>query len=89
MTLARNGPVTEMMTLKEARERMGYTQQRLADAAGLSIATIRDLEQHIRTQVRDRTWSTLTRLLVVQGFSDIKRRAESGPDGADGVGDAD
>ena len=58
-------PRGHVKPLKEAREGMGYTQQALATAAGLSIATIRDLEQHIRVRVRDRTWNTLCDLLLV------------------------
>ena len=67
---------TAQKTLKEAREGMGYTQQGLDQAANLSIATIRDLEQHIRIRVRDRTWATLCGLLQVDGFSDIGKRSD-------------
>lgn len=69
-------PENDFKTLKAAREGAGYTQQGLAQAAGLSIATIRDLEQHVRVRVRDRTWATLCRLLAVEGFADIGKRSD-------------
>jgi transcriptional regulator with XRE-family HTH domain len=75
---------TKLLTLKKAREAADLTQQELAVAARLSIATIRDLEQHIRVKVRDRTWHTLTRLLGVEGFADISRRSDD--ESAGGVG---
>lgn len=69
-------PENDLKTLQDARKGAGYTQQGLAQAAGLSIATIRDLEQHVRTRVRDRTWATLCRLLSVEGFADIGKRSD-------------
>lgn len=65
---------TDLPTLKEARQAAGMTQQQMADRANLSIATVRDLEQHVRTHVRSRTLRTLCALLMVEGFSDITLR---------------
>ena len=48
------GPV-----LKELREKAGMTQERLAEKAGVPVATIRDLEQERRT---DPVWSTICKL---------------------------
>ncbi len=65
---------TATKSLKEARQAAGLTQQQMAEQAGLSIATVRDLEQHVRTRVRSKTLRTLCTLLDVEGFSDIELR---------------
>ena len=71
---------TKFPTLQEARRASGMTQQQLAERAGLSIATVRDLEQHVVgangsvRRVRSRTLRTLCTLLGVEGFSDVELR---------------
>ena len=62
-------------TLAERRRLAGLTQQQLADRAGLSIATIRDLEQGLRARVRGKTLRTLCAILDCDGFSDIDLRS--------------
>ena len=57
-------------TLKQARLDAGYTQQGLAEAAKVSIASVRDLERGVRTRVGRRMWTSLTRVLKVEGFRD-------------------
>lgn len=62
--------------MKQARHDRELTQQRLAELAGVSIATVRDLENNERTgrvNVRRTTWARLTRALGVEGFSDLRR----------------
>jgi DNA-binding XRE family transcriptional regulator len=45
--------------LKALREKVGMTQEQLAEKAGIPVATIRDLEQERRT---DPVWSTICKL---------------------------
>jgi transcriptional regulator with XRE-family HTH domain len=51
--------------LKELREASGWTQQQLADAAGLKLGGIRDLEQ----QRTGPTWETVLALCEALGVS--------------------
>jgi transcriptional regulator with XRE-family HTH domain len=60
-------------TLRRARQDKEWTQQELAWRAGLSIASIRDLERGVRQNVRRTTWGKLSRALGVEGFSDLRR----------------
>jgi DNA-binding XRE family transcriptional regulator len=59
-------------TLAEARADADLTQQRLAEIAGVSIATVRDIER-FRKVISRRTWGKLTKALGVEGFRDVYR----------------
>lgn len=59
-------------TLAEARDALpGMTQQKLADQAGVSIASVRDLERNVRVRVGRRVYRSLARVLGVEGFRDL------------------
>lgn len=62
--------------LREARKRVDLTQQQLADAAGLSVSTIRKLEQGARQEARLETVRQLATVLRIP----TTRLVESGPE---------
>jgi transcriptional regulator with XRE-family HTH domain len=70
-------PVTRQApTLAAARKAKEMTQQELATAAGMSIGSIREYEQLVRTVMYSRTWHKLCDLLDVDpetGFHGLTR----------------
>lgn len=74
---SKNDPVTRSApTLKAAREAKELTQQRLAEITGLSIGSIREWEQGVRTTLYTRTWNKLCDALDVPvelGFHGLQR----------------
>jgi DNA-binding SARP family transcriptional activator/DNA-binding XRE family transcriptional regulator len=73
------------MLVRERRQAAGQTQQQLAEAAGVSVGAIRDLEQGISVLPR---WATIQSLATALGVSAEDLSARSAPGGAV-VGDGD
>lgn len=72
----RNPATRGAPTLKAAREAKELTQQRLAEITGLSIGSIREWEQGVRTTLYTRTWNKLCDALDVPvevGFHGLHR----------------
>ncbi|MFD5552741.1 helix-turn-helix domain-containing protein [Streptomyces sp. NPDC127068] len=66
-------------TVKGTRKLRGLTQKELAEHSGVSISTIRKLEQGDRVGVRMETLHALARTLRVPTMSLVAERAEDGP----------
>jgi DNA-binding XRE family transcriptional regulator len=68
--LHRSGAI-ERLTVAEARARRGWTQERLARLANLSIETVRAVEQGQRAYVRRSTHDKLCHALGEVGFAGL------------------
>jgi transcriptional regulator with XRE-family HTH domain len=68
-------PYMKELTVREARQRKGLTQERLADLSGLDQATISDLETGRHTNPR---LDTITRLAQALGVAPSRLRFTSG-----------
>jgi DNA-binding SARP family transcriptional activator len=76
-TQARGGSLGTV--IRERRQRAGWTQRQLAEAAAVSVGIVRDLEQGQRPWPRR---AALERLAAALHISVAEVRASAGPDGA-------
>jgi transcriptional regulator with XRE-family HTH domain len=69
--------------IRAARAMVGWTQDRLAEAAGLSLAVVNNVERDV-TDPRRSTLDAIQRALETEGVEFLSERQNS-PDGGQGV----
>lgn len=79
MGTQRTGGASLGTAVRERRQRAGWTQQQLAEAAGVSVGIVRDLEQGLRPRPRR---AALERLAAALHIDLAEMRASAGPGGA-------